>query len=286
MQIKAMVIACFGNQAQIYSPENPNLPLCQLKKNLSLVAGEEIICELKNNQAIFIKKVSKATDTKYFYRYSKQKLKPLAANIDHLVIVVASLPAPLSILIDSFLILAETQSISASLVFNKADLPRTNEVEKLIKIYRSLGYPFFLVSAQTGFGIDELKSHLQHKKSAFCGASGVGKSSLLNALMKNTKATIGEIGKSHGRHTTSAAQVYINADFTLIDLPGANRILPDKLSEDIILRGYIELRSLINTCKFRDCSHSGDLGCQLKKAYEKSLIHPLRWQNLQKLLHP
>lgn len=285
MQIKAIVLACFGNQAQIYSPKKPNLPLCQLKKNLPLVAGEEIICELKNNQAIFIKKATKGTITKYFYRYSKQKLKPLAANIDHLIIVVASLPAPLSILIDSFLILAETQSISASLVFNKADLPRTNEVEDIIKIYKNLDYPFFLVSAQTGFGIDGLKNYLLGKNSAFCGASGVGKSSLLNSLIKDANATIGDIGKSRGRHTTSAAQVYISEDYRLIDLPGANRILPDKLPKNDVLQGYIELRPLLNSCKFRDCNHSGDLGCRLEKAYKDALIHPLRWQNLQKLLH-
>lgn len=284
MQIKATVTACFGNQAQIYSNKIPNLPLCQLKKNLTLVAGEEIICELNNNQAVFVEKISVKENTKYFYRYSKQILKPIAANLDCLVIVCATLPVPLSILLDSFLILAENQDLSAILVFNKTDLQITPEVQDILEIYQNLGYKFFMTSTKTGQGITELKTYLHGKNAAFCGASGVGKSSLLNELLQGANAAVGDIGKNRGRHTTSAAHFYVGEDYNLIDLPGANKILPDTLPQDEILRGYIELRDFLNSCKFTDCQHSGDTGCEIQKAFEQGHIHPTRWQNLQKFL--
>lgn len=284
MQIKAKVTACFGNQAQIFSDEKPNLPICQLKKNLHLVAGEEILCEIKNNQAVFVKKISSAENTKYFYRYSKQNLKALSANIDQLLIVCANLPEPQSILIDSFLVLAENQGLSASLVFNKSDLNMSDSTKKLIEVYKNLEYPFFLVSAKTGAGLDMLKKNLKNKNTAFCGASGVGKSSLLNTFIKKAHAKTGDIGKSRGRHTTSAAQLYISDDYNLTDLPGANKILPDKLPKAKILQGYKELRSFLNLCKFSDCNHSGDLGCKIQLALDEGKIDPMRWQNMQKLL--
>jgi len=220
------------------------------------------------------------------------KTRPVAANIDTVFVVFAVEPHCDFLLIDQYLAVCENRNIEAALVLNKTDLPQSDTIENELLDYQNLDYPIYRVSATDAahpggnIGLEKLKSVLKDQVSIFAGQSGVGKSSLTNAIIadKNVKTnTISAITK-HGRHTTTAATLYhLDEGGDLIDSPGVAIFGLAGLSEPQLAYGYREFQALLDNCQFNNCRHLHDKGCAVRVAAENGDISMTRYQRFLKL---
>ncbi len=217
-------------------------------------------------------------------------LRPVAANVDQVLVVLAPEPAYDLLLVDQYLVVCENRKIDACLVFNKLDLipeeHRSMLLEGDLAPYRSL-YPILLLSAKTGEGMEALRAALKSKVSMFAGQSGVGKSSLLKTLVPNQTIRIGELSASRhrGRHTTTSARLFhLPEGGDLIDTPGVMIFGLAGIDPPQLAFGYREFQRLIPHCRFADCRHAGDAGCAVREAVEKGKISTSRYQRYLKLL--
>lgn len=214
------------------------------------------------------------------------KTRPVAANIDQIFVVFANEPYCDFLLIDQYLAICENRNINALLIYNKSDLAKVGNIEKELEGYLSLGYDLFRVSAKQQAGLDLLKQALSNKISIFSGQSGVGKSSLTNALIpdKDLKTNTVSAITRHGRHTTTAATLYhLPESGDLIDSPGVAIFGLAGLSEQQLAYGYREFQPYIEHCKFNNCRHVKDKGCAVRGAVEAGTISATRYQRFLKL---
>lgn len=214
------------------------------------------------------------------------KTRPVAANIDIIFIVIAVEPYCDFLLMDQYLAICENSRIAAALVLNKTDLVQDPLLENELLIYQNLGYPLYRVSAHTAIGLTELKLALKDQVSIFSGQSGVGKSSLTNALIPDKELKTNTISESTklGRHTTTAATLYhLQKGGDLIDSPGVSIFGLADLSEPQLVYGYREFQPLMGNCRFNNCRHDQDKGCVIRNAAENGTISMSRYQRFLKL---
>lgn len=217
-------------------------------------------------------------------------VKPIAANIDQIIIVSSVLPALSLNIIDRYLVASEDVMITPIILLNKIELldeAARQEVEQQLKIYSNIGYQVLLTSCKTGEGIQELTTILQDKISVFVGQSGVGKSSIVNQLLPEADEAIGEISDNSGlgQHTTTAAKLlHFPLGGDLIDSPGVREFALWHLPIESITTGFVEFRDYLGGCKFRDCKHLDDPGCLIRDAAENGKINILRYDSYHKIL--
>lgn len=209
----------------------------------------------------------------------------LAANIDLAVIVVAAKRPPFHPrLIDRYLVLCQYGGIDAAIAVNKADL--TDKLPDL-SIYRDLGLPIVEVSAKTHRGLDDLRHLIDGKLVVFAGHSGVGKSSLVNALVGDAAAETAEVGgkRGQGRHTTSVATLHwLDDDTGVVDTPGVRSLAMTGISPQELAGYFPEFVDLIAECRFRDCSHDHEPGCAVREAAQTGAIPEARYESYLRLL--
>jgi ribosome biogenesis GTPase len=209
----------------------------------------------------------------------------LLANPDQAVFVFACAnPSPRLKMLDRFLVIAEKQNIPALIAANKTDV--VDDPRSIFGMYEEIGYRVIYTSAKTGSGLEELRTHLQYKLSAFAGPSGVGKSSLLNALQPGLGLAVNEISSAmnKGRHTTVARQLFaLDGGGYVADTPGWKSLgLWDTEPEEIDAY-FPELRGLVEQCQFSDCTHQHEPGCAVLAALKDGKIHPERYESFVKL---
>jgi ribosome biogenesis GTPase / thiamine phosphate phosphatase len=306
-EAEGLVICHYGQQLDIESRAEDSYGKvfrCHQRSNLPpLVTGDQVIWQAGGNKAAATP--SQSTGVVVALRERRSILsrpnahrdqRPVAANVDVMAIVVAPLPQLFGNLIDRYLVAAESLGLGAAVILNKVDLldpSRDAYIEPLLDIYRQITYPVIQVSTQTGQGLDELKQFLALQTAVFVGQSGVGKSSLINALRAADKndadtvhaddtqvdAAVGALSTGHGKgtHTTTATRLYhLPGSGDLIDSPGIREFGLWHMDQQQLINGFIEFQPYIDRCRFRDCRHQQEPGCALLDAQEKGLISPQR----------
>jgi ribosome biogenesis GTPase len=215
--------------------------------------------------------------------------KPLAANITQLVIVLAPKPEPSGYLLDQYLVTAETIGIPPLIALNKIDLLEgglAHEFMQRFEPYRSIGYRVVGVSAKREHGLDLLIEKLKGQTTILLGQSGVGKSSLVNALLPSITVETGRLSQATGlgKHTTSAATCYtLPQGGELIDSPGVRSFRLTDLSRQELEQGFIEFQPFLGQCRFHNCTHDHEPGCAIQAAREKGEISEYRLENFLRL---
>jgi ribosome biogenesis GTPase len=284
---EGLVLACYGRHAEIENDSGQRIH-CDIRTNLNfLVAGDRVIWqEQKEGRGVVLSLCPRTSVLNRVGRYNT--LKPVAANVDQLIIVLSAKPEPSFELLDSYLVMAECLHIQAAILLNKIDLPSASLQETLQTIYKPLGYPILYTSQIELQGYDALNVQLSHHLSVIVGQSGVGKSSLISHILPHEQnistGAISEFSEL-GCHTTSNSRLYhLPEGGALIDSPGIRELNLWQMSGADVLYGFRELRDEAKACKFRNCDHKKGSGCAIIHAVEKGLISEKRYESYLKIL--
>ncbi|MBZ9557434.1 MULTISPECIES: small ribosomal subunit biogenesis GTPase RsgA [unclassified Modicisalibacter] len=283
------VIAHFGRSLDIRGNDDDALHRCHLRANLdSLVTGDRVIWrQATDGSGVVVAR--DARDNVLERPDPRGQLKPVAANIDQILIVFAVEPAPFANLIDRYLVAAEATGITPVLVLNKTDLlpEGGGELGRLLERYRALGYQVVRATTRGATGLDALHAQLTGRTSVFVGQSGVGKSSLIDRLLPDEALRIGALSEESrkGTHTTTTARLYtLPAGGELVDSPGIREFGLGHLDETRITDGFIEFRDYLGRCRFRDCRHRNEPGCALLDAVDREAISAERFASYRRIL--
>ena len=283
------IITRYGAQVDVENDEH-TVYRCLFRRNLpSPVCGDRVVWQAGKNQTGVVVAVE---DRQSLLERpdADNQIKPVAANIDQILVVAAPPPALDIDLINSYLVAAEKTGISPILVINKIDLLKKDSLKKLqkrLKPYESIPYTVIYASCETSHGLDDLVKSLQSKTSILVGQSGVGKSSLIQKLLPDEELKVGELSESSGlgRHTTTATRLYhFPAGGELIDSPGVRSFRLGHVSRTQLTEGFIEFRPYLGQCKFSDCRHKVEPECAIREAVETGNISQERYDGYQRLL--
>jgi ribosome biogenesis GTPase len=222
-------------------------------------------------------------------RASRRKEHVLVSNVDQLVIVMSLAQPDLKPhLIDRYLATAYKGELSPILCLNKVDLVDVVELQPLIGAYSQQGIPTIVTSAATGYGIERLKLHLKDRATVFSGQSGVGKSSLLNAIQPKLGLIVRTVSEESqkGRHTTTTAQlIRLDSGGWVVDTPGVRQLqLWDTRPEEVELY-FPEFHPYVSQCEFPDCTHTHEQKCSVLAAVARNLLSPRRYQSYIGMFH-
>ncbi|MCI0504898.1 MAG: small ribosomal subunit biogenesis GTPase RsgA [Gammaproteobacteria bacterium] len=263
---------------------------CLTRANLPrLVCGDKVIWqETGANLGVIISLVPR---TSLLARpdYNKQ-MKPIAANIDQMLIVAAPRPALDEDLINRYLVAAELTSIQPLIVINKTDMLDAEEklaLEKQLAVYQQIGYQIIYTSTRQKNGLNDLIRRLTDKTSIFVGQSGVGKSSLIKTFIPDRGIRVGELSNvtGLGKHTTTVTVLYhLPGGGSIIDSPGVREFGLGHVSRAQITEGFVEFNPFIGQCKFKDCKHLREPDCAIKHAVETQRITRQRFDSYLRIV--
>lgn len=282
--MNAQIVASYGRRFVVRTADHRYFDATTRRKRVDFVCGDEVSIAIINHQQAVIEDFLPRRSL--LYRQDAYKSKLIAANVTQLFIVIAPVPTPNEILVQRALLAAEAAHISAVLLLNKSDLLVSDEWLDNWSIYQKMGYPLVQVSALHDIG--GLRDLLQGHTNIFLGQSGMGKSTLTNALLGTQQARVGELSVAldSGRHTTTHAQLYDIADNTfLIDSPGLQAFGLHHLHAEDLLSYFPDMRSLIGKCRFHNCTHRQEPDCAVKAAADSGNILPKRLAFLQEVMN-
>lgn len=269
-----------------------NFRLKGIKSTNPVAVGDRVEISIRDDGTAYIMDIMPRKN--YVVRKASNLSKQshiLAANIDLCFLVVTiNRPETSTTFIDRFLATAEAYRVPVALVFNKIDLYNdddSEELDYLVALYDSIGYRCLKVSAATGAGIEELKSLISGNVVLLAGNSGVGKSSLLNAISPSVAAKVGEISHIHntGMHTTTFSEMFeLMPDSFLVDTPGIKGFGSYDMAPDEIAHYFVEFFELSSDCRYGNCSHTHEPGCAVLAALEEGRIAPSRYHSYLSML--
>ncbi len=243
------------------------------KKGLSPLAGDNVQITVNDEGYCSLDKI---------YERKNSLVRPPVANVDKLFVLASTCePVPSTLVIDKMTAIAQNKGIECVIVFTKEDLKSD---DGLAEIYRKSGFETYTVSSATGAGLDEIRKAIDGNICVFCGNSGVGKSTLLNALIPSLALETGEISEKlgRGRHTTRHVELFSVGSGYIADTPGFAAI--DLTADEIILKDELafcfkEFLPYLGTCKFSSCAHLNDKGCAICRAIENGEIMKSRHES-------
>ncbi|MDD3196110.1 MAG: ribosome small subunit-dependent GTPase A [Paludibacter sp.] len=298
--MKGLVIKNTGSWYQVITEEGKHIE-CKIKGNLRLqdirstnpiAVGDQVEFSVANDGIGMISAIHDRRN--YLIRKSSNLSRQahiLAANLDlALLVVTINYPETSTVFIDRFIASAEAYSIPAALVINKTDLYSEDEMAYVLALkdlYEYIGYPVFLISALNPGSIVEVDTFLQGKITLISGNSGVGKSTLINALLPDSMARTGEISSYHrkGMHTTTFSEMFpLKGGGWLIDTPGIKGFGTVDMEADEISHYFKEIFVESKKCRFANCTHIHEPGCAVLKAVEEHRISDSRYQSYKSIL--
>ena len=263
----------------------------------SIAVGDRVEIERQEDGSCRIERVLPREGQLSRRSFAKRREQVLAANVDQLAAVVAlARPEPDLFLLDRLLAVAELNHLDAFIVLNKVDLEaeaavgageRGTDLPDLLRPYAEAGYEIVRTSVKSGTGIDSLRERLHDRITVFAGASGVGKSSLLNALVPDLGLRVGTVGarSGRGRHTTTAGQLIPLGDGSfLADTPGVQNFEPAALEPGELSAVFREFRPYLDHCRFADCRHRDEPGCAVREAVAQGGLSERRHESYLALL--
>jgi ribosome biogenesis GTPase len=216
------------------------------------------------------------------------RAKVIVANVDQVVVVFAAArPEPHLRMLDRFLVLCESSGLEAVIVANKVDVAGEARAREIFSVYETVGYPVLYTAARSGLGVDALGERVCGRISAFTGPSGVGKSSLLNALQPGLALRVAAVSEAvnKGRHTTVTAQlVPLECGGYVADTPGLRELGLWGVPEEELPLYFPEFGPYLGTCRFgNSCTHTHEPGCAVRAAVEAGEIAPSRFESYQRM---
>ena len=287
----------YNNAYVLYNGE---VIVAKLRKDLNAICnkilfpGDKVILENKNNNYIIknlIKRKSLLSRIKVdSTRQGSASVKNIAANVDLAVIVVSAKEPPLHAkFIDRYLLILQSSNIDSVICLNKCE-QKSKEEEEILEIYRKIGIKIIETSTYNNVGIEELQKTLKGKQAIFVGNSGVGKSSLTNALMNLDSIKTGEISQKskRGCHTTTSSKYYVwSENSSIIDTPGIRSLDVSSFDIDEIKEYFYEFREYNGKCKYKDCLHFMEPidTCAIKQAVEAGKINKNRYESYIRIVN-
>lgn len=261
---------------------------CKLRSNLGdIVSGDRVVYRNENDESTIVAILPR--DNLLQREDGFGQVKTVAANVSQLIICLAIEPEPNRFLLDQYLLSAEQQSMDAIILLNKTDLLADDEPDpfNLKEIYRPMGYAVLHSSIHDVQSIERLQHHCRDRVNVISGVSGVGKSSLTQAILPALDIPIGEISEVNreGRHTTRTSRLYhLPQGGILIDTPGVRGFKPIIDGSRELAAGFREILSLGAYCRFNDCRHINEPGCAVRPALDSGELDPGRYNNYLKML--
>ena len=276
MNIKGTIVAAHGRQYRVELADGETLLCFPRGKKSEAACGDQVTVQRSGDQGVIDTIEPRRS---LLYRSNAFKEKLIAANVTQIIIVVATEPSFSDELITRCISAAESQEMQALIVLNKIDLAdRVPAARETLAPFAKLGYRVLELSALTSG--EALRALLSHHTSVLVGQSGMGKSTLTNALIPEANAPTREISESldSGKHTTTHATLYrLDADSALIDSPGLQEFGLGHLSAGEIEHTFLELRPLLGQCRFRNCRHDREPDFAVREAVRTGQMDPRRF---------
>jgi ribosome biogenesis GTPase / thiamine phosphate phosphatase len=282
---EAEVIAAFGRHLIVRDAAGRELRARPSGRRLSIVCGDRVRCEADRAHDEILAVEVLARSTLLARANLRGESEPVVANITQLVVVVAPLPAPDFFIVDRYLCAATAAGIAGAIAVNKSDL-ETNKIDPAeLAALAAAGYRLATCSAKARSGLDELRTLLAGSVNVLVGQSGVGKSSLVGALLPEAVIeTGGLVREEEGRHTTTVSRAYaLESGGTLIDSPGVRDFAPALEQLDAQTLGFPEVDARAANCKFQDCKHLQEPGCAVIAAVEAGALYARRYESYRRL---
>ncbi len=283
MKLAGTIVAAHGRQYRVELTSGETLLCFPRGKKSELSCGDQVSVQRSGDAQGVI--VSVAPRRTLLYRSNDFKQKLIAANVTQIVIVVATEPSFSDELVSRCMVAAESQDIKALIVLNKCDLSdRVAPAILALAPFEKLGYPLLRLSARAD--AEALRPYLSGQTSVLVGQSGMGKSTLTNALVPEAQAPTREISAAldSGKHTTTHATLYrLDASSVFIDSPGLQEFGLRHLSSGAIEQGFPEFRLLLGQCRFRNCHHQREPDCAIHSAVQRGDIDPRRYAAFRSL---
>lgn len=264
--LQGTIVAAFGKRFQVELTDEKRRISCVTRgKKTDLACGDVVIVKLTDKHEGVVE--STLSRKSLLYRSNAFKSKMLAANVSQIIIVLATQPSFYEALLNRCLIAAEAANIKALIVLNKCDLADKEDAKQKLELYTALGYQVLALSAKED--ISSLRPYLQGQSSILVGQSGMGKSTIINALLPNETVRTQEVSHvlDSGKHTTTAAHLYhLDAQSQLIDSPGLQEFGLHHLSSDELEHAFVEFRPYLGKCRFNNCKHLHEPDCAIMEA--------------------